>query len=239
MAPPPRLRHLWHFHPKWQWQQCLVTGATASLSPHASIGRGGLLVPSESWNEVPTHLPISLSVLPVTVLIGYRQDSGVVPWAFLADGQWEGVYGSNYGAVSTSGADFSGLVNTQTNGPVHDPDGIYYCAITMSGANDLRVSVNGYPVLADTSCTAPSGTITKFRLGSDSSEDNKSNILCKFVAILDRPFTDQELVAASANPWGSLFAPQQRVIITLPAASTFNASSSRWYYEQIGHQAHV
>lgn len=239
MAPLARLRHLWHFHPKWKWQKCLVTGATVSLSGHASIGRDGLTVPCYTHDELSTYLPISLSVLPITILIGYWQSAGTVPWSFMTEGQWEGLYGSNYGAISTSGADFSGLANTQTNGPVHDPDGIYYCAATMSGANDLRVSVNGYAVFADTACTAPSGTITKFRIGTDSRDTNKADVLCKFVAILDRHFTDKELMAASANPWVALFAPQQRVNITLPAASTFNASSSRWYYEQIGHQAHV
>lgn len=215
-SPLGTLRHLWHFHPGWPWQRCLLTGNQASLSPHAQLTAGGLFAPSSSWLEAPTLLPVSLPVLPVTILIGYVQSAGVVPWAWLVEGQWEGVYGSGaYGAFSTHSADFSGASDTPTLGPNIDPDAMRYCAVTMSGANDLRVSVNGGPVLADTSCSAPSGTITSLRLGADSNNWNQANITCKYVAILDRAIDNASLALASSNPWELLFAPQRRVLVSL------------------------
>jgi len=85
----------------------------------------------------------------------------------------------------------------------------------MGGANDLRVSSNGGPVLADTSCTAPSGTITNFRLGADSGDGNRSDVICKFVGIIDRVFNDAELQAASVFPYAQLFEPRRRIPVAL------------------------
>lgn len=205
------LRNLWSFG---SGTRCLVTGSEFVLGTHSRVDAGVLSVPAAAWNE--TGSSVVLSWVPsggFTVIIGYKQTSGVVGISLMA-GTWNGVYFVDGAAIQTASGDFSGGVNYPP-AAAHEPP-VDYVAVSFA-ANALQASINGSHVVADTACNMPTfGVAPTLRIGMDMDGDNRADVLVQYLALLDRTSSPDELRAYSADPWGALFAPR---IIVVPTTS--------------------
>lgn len=204
----PGLRHLWNFADKSG--ACLITGQRLTLATSASYEPDGTLFsPSSSNGGVPTTLPLSFHAAgPIGIVIASRRTLGTVNWS-LMNPNWDGWYETDGTILSTNNTDFSGSVAPTAGNADALP--IRATAMTMSGANDLRASIGGGAVTSDTSCAAPTPTDpnSTFRIGTDGASTNGANVYVSFVALFDRPLSDDELIRYSAQPFASLFEPRR------------------------------
>ena len=218
VAALPGLRNLWNFGDRTG--KCLVTGTQFTLNSDpvvASFSQAGTLVANSSTHGAfGAYASLDWKPQACTIIIGYKQTSGVVAWS-LMDSSWNGWYATSGEISQTAAVDFSGTV-TPTPGPSVAHARVRVAAIS-GAANDLRVSIDGGDIAADTACNLPSISSTAMlRIGSDYSNGNYADMEAAFIALLDRASPNAALLAYSTNPWGYLFAPTERRI-WVPSAS--------------------
>lgn len=218
-APYPGLVNLWNFGD--QSGRCLLTDA-AMIYPASATAvswlPGGLLQASIAlWSTQALRLPLAAHVLaPMTLVLGWRLQSGTVPWS-LMNPLWDGWYGSSSGngVRQTNNSDFAGLVSPVSGGPRHPLVG--WVAVHCSN-NDLRASLDGGDVAIDTTTPAPTpeSPNSTFYIGADSSGTNQANVLFSHLAVIMGEVDDDELRELAANPWGRLVRPRR---VTVPGYS--------------------
>ena len=214
--------------------RCLITGTGPSSVPSSGIS----WVPEGLWVDAVTGgsawtIDSGVASLPVTIIIGWKRYSGTVQWSWLKDDGWTGIYSDlETGVVSTEATSFDGSVDPA--GGYRSDTMISYAAITMSGANDLRMSRDGGAVAQDTSCNAPSmGAVNYIRIGSDSFGANLANVVVSHIAMLNRSVSNAELqLLSSERAWSVLFAPMPRRI-WVPSAGSAVPSITAVYADSV------
>jgi hypothetical protein len=214
------LRHVWFCGDGQNRTRCLVTGT--QLVPAGGVFTSRLGI--EFGNGFSWSATLSKSfVPPVTFVVGLRYRSDAVLWSVgPSSPAWTGYYiqNSDLNVTSTNSTDFSGSVTPADGGlyQINEAGATSFIALTMSGANDLRASRNGGIVGADTSCAAPTGTLSTLRIGLSPNASNFGAGDLLFFAALDAAVPDVVLRSLSAEPW-QFFRPIQRRIY-VPSAGT-------------------